>query len=96
MGVKLHRCSNLWAKFNGHPCWRVQRALEEAGVEYEVVKGPYRRGKRDALRALSGQSSYPVVELEDGTSYREKSAQMAAKIRAGKLLEKAAPGPGTA
>ena len=47
--MKLHRCSNVWVKFGGHPCWRVQKALDEAGIEYEVVKGPYRRGKRDAL-----------------------------------------------
>ena len=37
MAVKLHRCSTLWVKTNGHPCWRVQRALDEAGVPYEIV-----------------------------------------------------------
>jgi hypothetical protein len=28
-----------------------------------------------------------VIEFEDGTVYREESAEMAARIRAGKLLE---------
>ena len=44
MAVKLHRCSNLWVKLDGHPCWRVQKALDEQGVDYEVVKGPWLAG----------------------------------------------------
>ena len=40
MPVKLHRCPTMWLKIEGHPCWRVQKALDEAGVEYEVVKHP--------------------------------------------------------
>ena len=90
MAVKLHRCSNLWVKLGGHPCWRVQKALDEAGVEYEVVKGPLRSGKRDALEALSGQRKYPVIEFEDGSIYREESKDMAATIRAGQLDSKRA------
>ena len=54
MAVKLYRCSNLWVKIGGHPCWRVQKALDEQGVDYEVVPGPVRRGKRDQLETLSG------------------------------------------
>jgi hypothetical protein len=27
VAVKLHRCSTLWAKNKGHPCWRVLHAL---------------------------------------------------------------------
>jgi glutathione S-transferase len=89
VAIKLHRCSNLWAKFGGHPCWRVQKALDEDGIDYEVVKGPYGRGKREALRKLTGQSSYPAIEFEDGSGYREESADMAARIKAGKLFEAA-------
>lgn len=85
MAVKLHRCSNEWAKLSGHPCWRVQKALNEQGIAYEVVKGPLRPGKRDALEKLSGQRKYPVIEFEDGGVYRAESAEMAAKIRAGEL-----------
>ena len=85
MTVRLHRCSNVWAKVSGHPCWKVQKALDEAGIGYEIVKGPLRPGKRDALEALSGQRKYPVIEFEDGGVYRAESAEMAAKIRAGEL-----------
>lgn len=85
MAVKLHRCPLMFAKFDGHPCWRVQKALDEAGVEYEVVKGPLRPGKRDELERISGQRKYPTIEFEDGRTYRDESKAMAEKIRAGEL-----------
>jgi glutathione S-transferase len=91
MTVKLHRCSNLWLKIDGHPCWKVQKALDEQGVDYEVVKGPLRRGKRDDLERLSGQRIYPVIEFEDGRVYRAESKVMAERIRSGQLLEAAGP-----
>jgi glutathione S-transferase len=83
--VKLHRCSSTWAKIGGHPCWKVQKALDEQGIEYEIVKGPIRRGKRDELEKLSGQRKYPVLELPDGEIYRAESDEMAARIRTGGL-----------
>ena len=86
MAVKLHRCSTMWVKIDAHPCWRVQKALDQQGVEYEVVKGPLRPGKREALDRLSGQRKYPVIEFEDGRVYRAESADMAEKIRAGELF----------
>ena len=73
MAVKLHRCSNEWVKLSGHPCWKVQKALDEAGVDYEVVKGPLRSSKRDDLERLTGQRKYPAIEFEDGSAYREES-----------------------
>ena len=88
MPVKLHRCQNMWAKLGGHPCWRVQKALDDQGIEYEIVKGPLRRGKRDDLEQMSGQHMYPVIEFEDGSIYREESKLMAETIRAGRLDEK--------
>jgi glutathione S-transferase len=87
VAVKLHRCSSMWVKINGHPCWKVQKALDEQGIDYEVVKGPIRRGKRDELERLSGQRLYPVIELEDGSTYRAEAKEMAARIRDGKLFE---------
>jgi glutathione S-transferase len=87
MAVKLHRCSQEWVKINAHPCWKVQRALDEQGVEYELVKGPVRGGKRDELERVSGQRKYPVIEFEDGQIYREESKDMADRIRAGRLFE---------
>jgi glutathione S-transferase len=92
VAVRLHRCSNVWVKLGGHPCWRVQKALDEAGIEYVVVKGPLRPGKRDDVERLSSQRKYPVIEFEDGSVYREESKDMAATIAAGRLDEqRAAP-----
>jgi len=87
MAVKLHRCSTMWLKIGAHPCWKVQKALDEAGVEYEVVQGPVRRGQRDDLEKLSGQRMYPVIEFEDGRVYRAESKEMAQRIGEGKLFE---------
>ena len=92
MAIKLHRCSNVWVKIGGHPCWRVQKALDDAGVEYELAKGPVRKGQRDDLERLSGQRLYPVIEFEDGSAYREESKAMAETIAAGKLSEKQSAG----
>jgi hypothetical protein len=90
MAVKLHRCKNLWAKFPGHPCWQVQRALDEQGVEYEIVPGPWPgRKNRTAVIEGTGQPLYPAIEFDDGSWYREQSKDMEATIRAGKLMEKA-------
>jgi glutathione S-transferase len=85
--VKLHRCSIMWLKIGGHPCGRVQKALDQQGIEYELVTGPLSRGKRDDLEKLTGQRMYPVIEFEDGTSYRAQSKDMAARISAGRLFE---------
>jgi hypothetical protein len=87
MAIKLHRCRNVWVKLQGHPCWRVQSALDKSGIDYEVVKGPLSRGKRTEVERLSGQTEYPVIEFEDGTFYREQSKQMAERISSGKLFE---------
>jgi glutathione S-transferase len=92
MAVKLHRCSTMWVKIDAHPCWKVQKALDEQGIEYEVVKGSLRGSKRNELEQLSGQRKYPVIEFEDGSAYREESKDMAARIRAGELRP---PTPGS-
>ena len=86
MAVKLHRCKFLGFRSRFHPCWRVQEALDEKGVAYEVVEASWpRRSKRIAVIAGTGQSAVPAIELEDGTWYREESSAMARAIRAGKL-----------
>jgi hypothetical protein len=89
MAVKLHRCKNLWAKFGPHPCWKVQKALDEQGIDYEVVPGPWpSRKNRTAVIAGTGQPLYPAIEFEDGSWYREQSKDMERTIREGKLMEK--------
>jgi hypothetical protein len=89
MAVKLHRCPNLWVKVKGHPCWKVQKALDDAGVEYEVARGPWPgRKNRSAVLEGTGQALYPAIEFEDGSWYREESKEMERTIREGRLLEK--------
>jgi hypothetical protein len=88
VAVKLHRCRNLWVKVGGHPCWRVQKELDEAGIDYEVVPGPVRRSKRDDLEQLTGQRLYPAIEFDDGSVYREQSTEMADTIKSGRLMDK--------
>ena len=83
MAVRLHRCPLTWLKAEGHPCWRVQHALDEAGVEYEVVKHPVRRGKRTELEERTGERVLPAIELETGEFYRAESKEMAERIRSG-------------
>jgi glutaredoxin len=87
VAVKLHRCSTMWVKISGHPCWRVQKALDDAGIEYEVVKHPVSRSKRDDYVKLTGQKLYPAIELGDGTVIRRESKEMAEMIRSGQLAQ---------
>jgi glutaredoxin len=73
----------VWLKRG--PCWRVQKALDQQGIDYELVRGPNRPSKRDDLERLSGQRLYPVIEFIDGRVYRAESRDRAARIRAGRL-----------
>ncbi len=89
MAVKLHRCSNTWVKINAHPCWKVQKALDEKGVDYEIVKHPaFPRGRRTELEGATGQNRLPVIELEDGRMIREESKDLVAKIEAGEFSDR--------
>ena len=90
MAVKLHRCPNIWAKAKGHPCWKVQKALDDQGIDYEVAPGPWpRRKNRVVVREGTGQVLYPAIEFENGAWYREQSSKMERTIREGRLMEKA-------
>ena len=84
--VTLHCCNFMWIK-GPHPCAKVRKALDEAGVPYELVHHSKLRSRRDDLRARTGESVVPVIEFADGRSYREESTDMAARIAAGKLDE---------
>ena len=90
MTIKLHRCSATWAKVGNHPCHRVETALDDMGLEYELVKEGYGYPKSRRTRTIqaTGQRNFPWIEFEDGSVYREESNDMAAVIRAGKLDEK--------
>lgn len=89
MAVKLHRCPNQWVRIKGHPCWKIERALIDMGIEYERVPGPLSRRNREQLQERTGQRLYPAIEFENGSWYREESKQMERTIRDGHLLEKA-------
>lgn len=93
MAVKLHRCQNLWVKVGGHPCWRVQRELDAAGVDYEIVEHRW-LGNRDRVVELTGQKKLPFIEFEDGTILREESDALVARIRERRLSSDAAASPG--
>jgi hypothetical protein len=90
MAIKLHRCKIMWVK-GRHPCWHVQKALDESGVEYELVKHPALRFNRKEFTERSGQKVLPAIEFEDGRIVREDSGDLAKRIRAGKLDELATP-----
>jgi hypothetical protein len=89
MAVKLHRCGGQWVKITAHPCWRVEKALQDMGIEYERVPGPLSRSKRETVAAATGQRLYPAIQFEDGSWYREESKAMERTIRDGKLREHA-------
>jgi len=90
MAVKLHRCSGTWIK-GPHPCWKAQKALDEAGVDYELVLHPaFPRGRRKELQERTGQNKLPVVEFEDGSFLRE-SKVIAERAQAGTLHSDRAP-----
>ena len=90
MAVKLHRCNGMWAKFSGHPCWRVQKALDDSGVEYELVQegSAFKGSSREQTSEKTGQKKFPWIEFEDGSVYREESKEMVETIRAGRLDQK--------
>jgi len=84
MAIKLHTCPNTWIH-GGHPCWKVMKALDDAGVPYEHVKEPLRRGKRTNVLEHTGQAKLPAIELEDGTWVREESKDLVTRIQAGEF-----------
>ena len=85
--IKLHRCSYTFLHTEMDACWKVEKALKEQGIDYEIVKHGY--GKSDKSRAeviaLSGQKLLPVLELPNGEVYRAESSDMAERIRSGGL-----------
>ena len=86
--VRFHRCPFTFIHNNLDSCWKVQSALDEQGIEYEIVKAPvYPRGRRKEVIRITGQQWLPAIEFEDGSAYRAESAEMAEEIRAGRLFE---------
>jgi hypothetical protein len=65
----------------------VQKALDEAGIEYQLDKLPSAPWNRDETEKRTNQKKYPWIEFEDGSIYREESKEMAQRIKDGKLQE---------
>ena len=59
MTVRLHRCSNVWVKVSGHPCWKVQKALDEAGIGVRDRQGPAAAGQARRRRAPERPAQVP-------------------------------------
>ena len=80
MAIKFHRCSSTFIK-GPHPCWRAQKALDEAGIEYELVlhSACGRAGPRS--RQMTGQRKLPFIEFEDGTILHESTEIAARRAR---------------
>ena len=91
--VTLHRCPFTFVHSDLDSCYKVQKALDDQGIEYEVVKEPTlpRSRRKDVIR-LSGQKMLPMIEFEDGSAYRAESKDMAATINAGRLFQQARSG----
>ena len=78
--MKLYIC---WGTFpsprpGGHPCRNAHNALTEAGHSFETVKSygltvlpdtPFNQtAGRKRAKELTGDSTVPVLELDDGTA----------------------------
>jgi len=87
VAIKLHRCSGTAIK-GSHACWKVQKALDDAGIEYEAVKHPaFPRGRRREYIALTGQQHLPAIEFEDGRVLNDGSDALVERIRGGHLRD---------
>jgi|SRR5947209_5097017 len=67
-----------------HACKRAQRALREAGHEFDKVVyakghlfGLFTKGRRPELKEMSGQEQLPVLRLPDGTTVNRSAAIIA-------------------
>jgi hypothetical protein len=88
MGVTLHRCGTPW-RFG--PCWRVQKALDDEGIAYEIAREPVRPRNRAAVIEGTGQPLLPAIEFDDGSWYRDESLDMAIAIREGRFRDLTRP-----
>src|SRR5438132_10562138 len=81
---KLYVCHGDEGGPRMHPCRRVQRALREAGIEYEKVIAAHgspipflRKGSREQLRQETGTTKLPALKLSDGTVITPSRAVLA-------------------
>ena len=41
MAVKLHRCPGQWVKIKAHPCWKIEKALQDMGWQVSTSEFGY-------------------------------------------------------
>ncbi len=102
--MKLYVC---WGTFptprpGGHPCQNAYKALRAAGHDPEVVRSygwsvlpdaiANRTSGREAARRLTGKSTVPVLELDDGTAIAD-SKRIAEWARANPVAAQPAATP---
>jgi glutathione S-transferase len=73
--LTLHVCNIDDGGPPPHACKRAQRALRDAGHDFDKVIaargipfGLFTTGRRPSLKALSGQEKLPVLEFPDGAT----------------------------
>ena len=91
--MKLYVCYGTFStpRPGGHPCKNAYDALREAGHDPQVVKSyglallpdaiANRTSGREAAKRLTGKSTVPILELDDGTAVAD-SAEIVAWARA--------------
>jgi len=45
-------------------CGRAARALRRSGIDFDEVRVPYRRSRREEVEALTGQRMVPVLLID--------------------------------
>ena len=87
--MKLYVCYGTWKpapRPGGHPCGQAYHALRDAGHEPEVVRSHglailpdafNQSAGRKRAKELTGSSTVPVLELDDGTAIADSKAIIA-------------------
>jgi glutathione S-transferase len=83
-GPTLYVCDGDEGGPKVHPCRRVQEAMHAKGIKYEkVIAGhgspiPFlRKGSRDELKTVTGDTKLPALKLPDGTVITHSRAILA-------------------
>lgn len=82
--LTLYVCNHDDSGPSGHPCRRAQRALRDAGHDFEKVIyakghpfGMFTKGRRPELKEMSGQEKLTVLRLPDGSTVNGGSSIVA-------------------
>ena len=85
MAIKLHRCSGTFIK-GPHPCWKAQKALDDAGIPYELVIHSALRFRPARGRAADRAAQAAATSSSRTARSCAESAEIAARAKAGTLV----------